>query len=281
MENVHGAYEQEQILKIEEWEAAPPSSLAKALGFFAAPLTWAARKVIPESAVEKALNMAFDAAGAVSSTDDLFRDSRNLGFEASSVKEFAKAPLHVCDGLAAGVMKWAKGLAAAEGAVTGMSGLPGLTLDIPALIVLAIRTIRKTGSCYGVDTSDETERTFILLALSAGAANSKDEKAQAISEADRISRTFAKGSDQLELLTPGGILGKEAFTAAVRNLAKQLCINITRRKAAQAIPLIGGGVGAAMNALFIADVGEAAQRFFQKRRLLFGTVDATKVPASR
>ena len=53
-----------------------------------------------------------------------------------------------------------------------------------------------------------------------------------------------------------------------RNLAKQLGINITKRKAAQAIPIIGAGVGAAMNLAFINDVSWAARRAFQEKWLI-------------
>ena len=165
MEAMHGAYEQKQLTEIEEWEKRPPSGFSKALGFFAAPLAWAARQVIPETAMEQALQAAFGAAGAFSGSDDLLKEAEMLGFTAKSVKELTKAPLHVCDSLAESVLKWAKGLAATEGAVTGISGLPGLTVDIPAIIILAIRTIRRIGFCYGFDTSLEAERSFVMQVL--------------------------------------------------------------------------------------------------------------------
>ena len=49
---------------------------------------------------------------------------------------------------------------------------------------------------------------------------------------------------------------------------KQLGINITKRKALQAIPLFGTVVGAAMNAQFINDIAWAARRAFQERWLI-------------
>lgn len=267
MTDMHGAYEQKQLSEIEEWEKRAPSSLSKALGFLASPLVWAAKQVIPESAMEQALQGAFGAAGAFSGSDDLLKESALLGFTAGTIGDLAKAPLHVCDSLAQNVEKWAKGLGAAEGAVTGISGLPGLAVDIPAVIILAIRTIRKMGFCYGFDTSLEDERSFVLQVLSAGAANSLDEKHQAVASAGSFT---GKSADKEKAVTAGterNIFSKEGFTAAVRNLAKQLAINLTRRKAAQTIPFVGGGVAAAMNVLFIGDVSEAARRLYQKRRL--------------
>ena len=60
----------------------------------------------------------------------------------------------------------------------------------------------------------------------------------------------------------------EAILITIKSLAKQLGINITKRKAIQAIPLIGAGVGATMNIAFINDICWAARRSFQERWLI-------------
>lgn len=259
---MHGTYEQEQLQNIETWGNRPPSGLARTLGFFSAPLAWAAQQLVSDETMEQALQAAFGAAGAFSGSDDLLKEASENGFIAQTIADLHKAPLHVCDSLADSTAKWAKGIAAAEGAATGITGFAGLAIDIPAVIILAIRTIRKIGFCYGFDTALERERPFVLLVLSAGAANSSDEKQRAIAA--------IAGNPEDKQLVPGHeqhILRKEGFTAAIRNLAKQLATNLTRRKAAQTIPLIGGGVGAAMNVMFIADIAEAAVRLYQRRRL--------------
>lgn len=277
----HGEYEQQQIRAIEEWEDRPPSHLARAVGFFSAPLTWAAKQVVPEPTMEQALSAAFSAASAVSGSDDLLQEAKALGFTATAVADFRDAPLHVSDCLAASVAKWAKGLAGAEGAVTGMAGVLGLTADIPALIILAIRTIRKIGYCYGFDTARDEERPFVLHCLSAGAANGVEEKKSAVAAAMELKNVLDHPSETALKKTEGEILSREAFAAAVRNLAKQLCINLARRKAAQVIPVVGGGIGAAMNVLFLTDVAEASQRLYQKRRLQCQTIDATRAPVAQ
>ena len=53
----------------------------------------------------------------------------------------------------------------------------------------------------------------------------------------------------------------------IKNLAKQLGINITKRKALQTIPIVGAGIGAVMNAAYITDITEAAIRIYEKRWL--------------
>lgn len=54
---------------------------------------------------------------------------------------------------------------------------------------------------------------------------------------------------------------------SVRQAAKLIGVNLTKRKASQSIPFIGGAVGAALNASFINDIAWAARRSYQRRWL--------------
>ena len=54
---------------------------------------------------------------------------------------------------------------------------------------------------------------------------------------------------------------------ALRDVARQLGVNLTKRKAVNAVPVIGAAIGAAINAGFVKDVGWAARRTFQEMRL--------------
>lgn len=53
----------------------------------------------------------------------------------------------------------------------------------------------------------------------------------------------------------------------VRNIARSLSINLTKRKMLQAIPVVGAVVGALTNISFIQDVAVAARRAYQERWL--------------
>jgi hypothetical protein len=63
-------------------------------------------------------------------------------------------------------------------------------------------------------------------------------------------------------------LSKEAAIIGIRNLAKQLGINLTKRKALAAIPVIGATIGGTVNGWYLKEVGWAARRAFQERWLI-------------
>src|SRR5205085_11855621 len=60
---------------------------------------------------------------------------------------------------------------------------------------------------------------------------------------------------------------KEAFAAGLRNLARQLSVNLAKRKLLQSIPFVGAGIGAAADGKFIHDVALAARYMYQERWL--------------
>ena len=101
--------------------------------------------------------------------------------------------------------------------------------------------------------------------MSAAGANSAQEKAAAIATIQAakviIAKVTWKKMAEKAAANRGGI---EAAIIAIKALAKQLGINLTRRKALQAIPVIGGVVGATMNVAFLNDIAIAAKRTFQE-----------------
>ncbi|QER40287.1 EcsC family protein [Acinetobacter suaedae] len=52
-------------------------------------------------------------------------------------------------------------IAAAQGVVTGATGVWGAAIDIPASIVLALRTIYQTGRSHGFDLADEADQDVV------------------------------------------------------------------------------------------------------------------------
>jgi hypothetical protein len=259
-----GEYEKEQIRWIEEWRNEKPNSISAALGLIMFPVSLLIQALVPRSALRRAIGGTSAAAEWLADEGDIMRKGAVAEIDGLRTKD-----LKLSDKLANEVHNWAIGIASAEGVGTGIWGIYGLALDIPFVITFALRTIHKIGFCYGYKSKDEKGKQFVLALLSAAGANTASEKADAVKILRAIDVMIAKQT--LKTVVEKAAqqqLAKEAVLLSVKNLGRQLGINITERKALQAIPAIGAAVGGSVNALFINDVGWAARRAFQERWLI-------------
>ncbi len=257
-------YENDQIGEITKWKEDVPSVISKAFGLVLSPVTWLINKVIPQAAIRGALNFSSSAAEWLTDTDDIIRDA-GVG----SVADLKSLNLEISDDLANEVHNWAIGIASAEGGATGAIGLPGMAIDIPAIIVLALRTIHKIGICYGYEADTKEEKDFILAILAASGANDMEEKLAALATLRTIEVAVTKQTwKKMAEKAATDQMSKEAGIIGIKNLAKQLGINLTKRKVLQAIPVIGAAVGASVNGWYLKEVGWAARRIFQERWLI-------------
>ena len=263
-------YEKTQIESIRLWRNEEPGVVSKAVGFVTNPATWLMQKVIPDAAIRGILSAANWAAYCLADSGDIIRDAG-----VKSISSLKSRRMQVCDKLADSVHNWAITIAIAEGGATGATGLPGLAADIPAVITLALRTVHKIGLCYGYECSGNLDNDFILGVISASGSNSMTEKLGALATLRSIQ--VALGKQTWKALTEKAAvkqISKEGGIIAARTLAKQLGVNLTKRKALQVIPVIGAGIGASVNGWYIKDVGWAARRSYQERWL----IDKGKIP---
>ncbi|SHK53811.1 EcsC protein family protein [Fibrobacter intestinalis] len=256
-------YEKSEYNSIQKWENEPPNIVNQALGVVSTPAVWLAQKLVPQKAIEGCLNLANAAGSALADTRDILRDGG-----VAKISDLKNGKLEVCDKIANSVHNWALAFATAEGCAAGFFGLAGMAVDIPVLITFSLRSIHKVGLCYGYESISGDDERFILNVLSAAGANNPTEKMAAITTMRSIQQMIMKTTwKKMAETAAQKTFGKEAGVMAVKNLAKQLGINITKRKALQAIPCIGAGIGATMNAQYINDICWAARRSFQKRWL--------------
>lgn len=257
-------YELEQIEAIHCWKAEEPSVVSKTLSVALSPVSWLMEKIIPQAAIEGVLDFSSSAAEWLTDTDDILRDA-----DVKSIPDLRCLDLEVSDKLANEVHNWAIGLATAEGGAAGVSGLPGIVVDIPAVIVMALRVIHKIGVCYGFEAKSKEDKDFVRAILAASSANDMHEKVVALATL-RMAQTTIMSQTWKSMAKKAATaqLSKEAGIIGIKNLAKQLGINLTKRKALQAIPAVGAVVGASVNGWYIKEVGWAARRSFQERWLL-------------
>lgn len=257
-------YEQQQCTEIDKWKSTEPNVVNQAIATLLKPLTWVVANVVPDKAIEGAITAAYKAAEFLTDKDDIIRDA-----QITEISELKHKDLELSDRLANEVHNWAIGVAGAEGAATGAAGLPGMAVDIPALITMSFRVIHKIGICYGYEATTEADKNYILQIFSAAGSNTMQEKQAAIlilrQATQAIAKTTWKGMAQKaannKFCVEGGIL-------AVKAVAKQFGINITRRKALQTIPDLGALIGGSMNLSLVNDIAWAARRMYQERWLI-------------
>lgn len=248
-----------QVQSIAEWQKEKPGVAASTLGTLLSPVSWLVNKTIPATVVQGALEAANTAGKFLADSDDILRDAR-----VRSLAELQTKNLALSDELADDVHNWAIGIAAGEGAAAGVMGFVGMAADIPAIITLSLRTIHKIGLCYGYEANNQEENQFVMGIMSAVGSNSMKEKHEALLFLRGVERMLIEKTwKQMAKDT----LVKETVLITLRTLAKQLGINLTKRKALQAIPAIGAIVGSSVNGWYIKEVGWAARRSYQERWL--------------
>lgn len=236
----------------------------RALGVVLAPLLWLTQRLVPQAAIRAVL-------AAVNTTGRWFAGKGDVMRKGgvASIRELRHKSLSVSDSVADSVQNWAILIAGTEGAVTGLGGILTAPIDIPAILVIATRTIHKVGLCYGYECESKEDMEYVLGILAASGANTMKEKLAALAALRAIQVALARQTWKLMAQRAAQIqVGKEAAIVAVRNLAKQLGINLTKRRALAAIPIISAAIGGAVNAWYIRDVGWAARRAFQERWLV-------------
>ena len=216
-------YEKEQYKAIIKWKEKKPSVMSRLTGRALKPLSWTVERVIPPRAIQGALTGADWIAQGLTDTEDIKRDGK-----VNQISELRHKDLQLSDKLANEVHNWANGIALAEGAATGASGLPGMAVDIPALITMCLRAIHKIGLCYGYECKTQSDKQLVYGILSVAGANNVHEKVVALANIQAIKviiakNTWKKIAEKAATKTASG----EALVITIKNLAKQLGVNLT------------------------------------------------------
>lgn len=252
-------YEQRQIEEINEWKQREPSLITQASSAMLMPLSWITEKLIPEAAMLSAIELAFQTGGMLTRTE-AWRKSAGI----RSLDEL-QTDLERCDHLIASETSSAIKLAAAEGGVLGACGLPGMVFDLPAIMTLSMRSIYLSGLCYGVDLNLLGGKNIAFQILAMSSSNSVRDKMTSLAALRAIQVALSRETfKQMAGKAAENVFSTQGAILTARNLARQLGVNLTKRKMAQIIPLLGAGIGAAVNACYIADVCECAKRTFQE-----------------
>ena len=237
-------YQRSQVEQIAAWKSLPPDPLTELWSIIARPLARLVGALTPDRLVEIAIEKADDLAALVAGQDDI---KRRMGVD--SLEELRQHSLEDCDRMAGQTGFGAQLLATVEGAATGAGGVWTTLLDVPLLIVLALRTIRKIGHCYGYPLDDERGRKTVLGILLAGMSGSLQTRRERLGRLRELEDLVVAQSEE------------EVVVQEVLSLLFQLEIF-------EEIPGIGAITGALLNVTFMKRIDIAARRIFQEKRLM-------------
>ena len=244
--------------EFEEWKNTAPNAIQRGTGVLTQPIEYLLKpfinKVAPllEDVLKSSNNII---SGALNSKNE-FANILNLTeveFEEWLKKTDLSAKNYVTGGIAS---------LTAEGAVTGLGGFALLAVDIPASFGLIMGFSNKIALSYQLDILNEDVQVEILKAIAAGSETSVEGKASAIETlkvvSNIVNKQTWKGMGQaVSHSLPHVIVAVSAFL-------RKLGVNITKRKAAQLIPVIGGATGAVINGSWASDALEAVRQHARK-----------------
>jgi hypothetical protein len=227
-----------------------------------APLSNLIARIVPPEMVQAALRLADKASGLTVPSEVTSHDINDLD---------------ACEAAARRVQAWSQGTNAATGGAAGWFGAAGLTADISATIGLAARNVRATGAAYGFTASSQVEETFRLAILEVATSIATDRREQSLEGINDLARKLNDPKTKF-ILDKGGEWVTEKL---MERIARKLGVSLAGRKAGQVVPIIGGAVGATVNASFQVDVSRAAryayrQRWLMERKMISAPLDAAE-----
>src|SRR5690606_10624161 len=160
--------------------------------------------------------------------------------------------------------KW---IATVQGAISGASGMLGTAIDIPASLLMALRTIYQVGRSYGFDLSKDDDQEIVQHIFRQLYLSLIAEKQTLLLGLEALSDTI-KTQDSCQLQAR---LGSDNDMNAIKQWlnnhegeAKWEWVNNLPRisilgKLTQLTPLASAGIGAVYSHRFVDDVNQKAQ----------------------
>jgi len=258
--------EQEVLDEVEAWIRAPAGTLSRVLKVAGTPFDRVFDR-IPEGfrgALAEAIHGALSAVRRTSvltfsSQALLDRISARIGLDVGTEPDqIFRARVGDLDAVAREVLAFHRRAAALQGAAAGAAGLVGLLGDVPALYTLLYRCIQEVAVGYGFPVRDPSEEAHMLRILDLGHFLEDEQRRAGFQELATLQDVIRSG-------VPIQDLERLALAKGLQSLSRHLAAGLARRKAAQAVALVGGLVGAGVNYQLVCDVGMVAFQAYSRR----------------
>jgi len=261
-------YERGELKKIHIWKSPNLSFMSKSLEFLSKPLDYVYDKSLNNkigdvlsNVITGIVKIANDTAQWTVRPEAIIKEFQTRGFKnIKDVKDIQKLDLEDVDKVIGWLDYKYKGLALLEGGTLGAAGLPGLAVDIPAIIFINLRAIGEFASYFGFDVSLQNERLFAMNVLAYASSPTDKSKQIALAQLIKISQDVAKRKTWK-------VLEEYAFVQMIQSIAKAVGLRLTKAKLAQIMPVSGAIVGAGFNTYYTSKVCDAAFYLYRERYL--------------
>lgn len=149
-----------------------------------------------------------------------------------------------------------KRLATVQGASTGIGGIFTLTIDIPLLLGMQLKTLQDIAICYGYNPDDKKERMYIVKVLQFVSSDIVGKKTI-------LNQLSLIDSPEDEQVKREVILELQGWREVVFTYRDQ----VGWKKLFQMIPIAGLLFGAFINRSAVNDIAEAGMMLYRKRRI--------------
>lgn len=190
----------------------------------------------------------------LSSTSKIKSYYPTMGIE--NIEDVNRLPIATMDKAVTGIAKNRKNLATVQGAGTGIGGIFTLSIDIPFLLGLQLKTLQDIAICYGYDPNDKKERLFIIKSLQFISSDIVGKQA-ILSQLSK----FDKQDEETKREVLSEIQGWREVVLSYRD-------QFGWKKLFQMIPIAGLVFGAFINRSAIHDIAEAGMMLYRKRRII-------------
>ncbi|MGM0851130.1 MAG: EcsC family protein [Bacillota bacterium] len=173
-----------------------------------------------------------------------------------TVEDIANLPLSDMDEVSEGIVGIRKKVAMTQGATTGIGGFLTLSIDIPFILGISLKTLQEIAISYGYDPNDQQERIFIIKCLQFVSSDIVGKQAILQELSDFNKKDMEKREQTLSQLQ-----GWREVMISFRD-------NFGWKKLFQMIPIAGILFGSFINKSMISDIGETGRMLYRKRRIL-------------
>ncbi len=242
-------YEMQRVRAIARWKGEVPGRVSRALHNIRRPLGRLGATLIPENITRKALDSLEAKLDTDRQVQEVLREA-----QVGSVREMSRQPLDECARLAKHFAVRDERRAMLMGAAAGAGGVVTEVAGIPLLLAAALRSIHRTGLCYGYRLEAESDRRYLLGVLE---LSTVDDPVRRLQVRRQLTRMEQGAEDEGE--PPIALAGIE------RGLTADLALEV--------VPIVGDAVTILLDFSMMKRVNRTARRVFEERWLR----DAAKI----